>query len=352
MTPSDRSSKILLAGAIVSAAMHAGLATGFVRWSHAQAPRDSTPAPRPNSPKAPEPVPPPRHKPIKLGIAKSDATTVAWLGFEKPTEHQAEKGLIDQSAMTIAAPGPPAAAATPAPAEPSEPTPEPPAPAQPAAPPQTPAPAEPAPDFRELTESIAKTGERLIAMAQNVAAALEAAIPPAPPPPAPRQPPTTEPRVAAAPRPQNPKPPVPPTPAAGQSGMPGLPADKESVASAVKKSPTVRPGQVLAAQGLEIQTRHPRWATTTMLTRRPRNPTLIITFGPDGRVKSADFARDGGRTYNTGYSDVDEPLLNAVYAWTASGKAIQEAAARAASGDPGEADKGEVTIMLTVQLVG
>lgn len=114
-------------------------------------------------------------------------------------------------------------------------------------------------------------------------------------------------------------------PGAGRGeSMAGLPADREALAAAIRAAPAVRPGQVVAGQGLEILTRQPRWSTTTVLTHRPRNPVVEIVFDREGRVRRAQFVRDGQRVYNTGYEDVDQPLLSAIYAWQARGRVLAE----------------------------
>jgi hypothetical protein len=131
-------------------------------------------------------------------------------------------------------------------------------------------------------------------------------------------------------------------PAAGPSGADparGEVTDRESVALSVRRAPAVRlvEGRVQAAEGLEIQTRRPRWTNTVIATRNPRTPTVEIVFGADGRVRRAAFVSDGATVYSTGFEDVDQPLLNAVYGWTARGKAIDELE-----------EDGEVRILITV----
>ncbi len=379
MSRTEQSTRILMAGAVVSVAIHLLVATGFVRWSRVHGLEiGAAPAERE---KHPDSAPPPeqqRQKPdIRLGIDRSEAATMTWLGFETPTEHAALQATVEQSAMTLAAPGvsaptPP----NPAPAAPVAPetpemtrplaaTPEVPVAAAPAEA-QDPSPVPPLDEaarqevlksVRQAAEAVTAAGERVAAFTQDLAALLERV----PPPPAPRAKGQDQPDPAAPTRrdpamakPLAPAPTPPATPnqagakpagAAGQQGAPGNPSDKESIATAVKNSAATRlDGKVLAAQGLEIQTRRPRWEYTTMLTRQPRNPTLRITFGADGKVKRAEFVRDGSKIYNTGFDDVDEPLLTAIYSWTAKGKVLSEAT----KGDP---DAG-VTIMLTIILVG
>jgi hypothetical protein len=101
---------------------------------------------------------------------------------------------------------------------------------------------------------------------------------------------------------------------------PGEKDDREADASAVIDSVEVVPGKPAAAKGLRIQTSRPQWSMATKLTARPRNPTVRITFGPTGRVAKAEFVT--GKS--SGYVDVDQPLLNAVYRWTARGEAIDK----------------------------
>jgi hypothetical protein len=119
---------------------------------------------------------------------------------------------------------------------------------------------------------------------------------------------------------------------------PGQKDDREADASAVIDSIEVVPGKPAAAKGLRIQTSRPQWSMATKLTARPRNPTVRITFGPTGRVSKAEFV--AGK--NSGYVDVDQPLLNAVYRWTARGEAIDKLHA----GNP----KAGVTITVNILL--
>ena len=152
-----------------------------------------------------------------------------------------------------------------------------------------------------------------------------------------------------------PAPPAPPVPAVepppvavsasgGGGGTPGERSNKESTPVSVKDAPTVHPGHVVAAQGLEIRTVEPRWSTTTLMTKRPRNPTVLITFWRDGKVKDVQWAREGDTVYDTGSTEVNLPLMAALYAWTASGKPLNELDPK----DPGAC----VTIMMTVILTG
>jgi outer membrane biosynthesis protein TonB len=66
-----------------------------------------------------------------------------------------------------------------------------------------------------------------------------------------------------------------------------------------------------------VVTARPRWSTTTLLTAAPRNVRVRVAFDRAGRVVLAEFVGEG-----SGYADVDEPLLHAIYRWRASGERI------------------------------
>ncbi|MBK9189177.1 MAG: hypothetical protein IPM33_09515 [Phycisphaerales bacterium] len=120
------------------------------------------------------------------------------------------------------------------------------------------------------------------------------------------------------------------TPAAaqpgGNAGQIGLASDAESDASSIKEAIEYRLGKPLAGKGLKIRTLRPNWSVTTRLTASPRNPVVRVVFGRDGRVLDAKFVAG----QETGYPDVDAPILHAVYRWTASGEALTKLPA----GDP------------------
>lgn len=120
----------------------------------------------------------------------------------------------------------------------------------------------------------------------------------------------------AAPSPM--RPPMPPgTPATGQ-GV-GEKSDAQSDASAIAEALTIAPGRVAAHKGLRITTVRPQWSITTQRTVSPRNPVVRITFGRNGRVLKAEFIKG----QSTGYDEVDSPLLDALYRWTATGEALR-----------------------------
>lgn len=258
--------------------------------------------------------------PVRLGIERSRAVTMTWLGFEVPTEHAARQSEVEQSAMSPS----PAPARDPAPApevaEASDPS------AESAA-----RPARVVIAVRSLAQSIgeraaevAQIAESAIAVGLEEAAALalDAA--------------TQESETAASATPAEPE--------SVAGGAPGEEEPKESPATSLDQAIRVVPGKVAAGQGLEIFTQRPRWPLTTLALRAPRNPVLRITFGPGGRVVDARFAKEGSRELSTGFSDVDEPLLTAVYRWTARGKALDEL--------PAEDPEAGVTVNLRIILQG
>jgi TonB family protein len=108
---------------------------------------------------------------------------------------------------------------------------------------------------------------------------------------------------------------APETPA--PAGEPGERADKEAIATSIKQAVEYRNGRVLAGQGLDIRTVRPEFSTYTQLTALPRIPVVEITFDTAGRVKNVRLIQ------SSGYKDVDEPILNAVWAWTAKGKQLE-----------------------------
>ncbi len=331
-----RSSRHLLGVSLVlSLATHLSLAAAFVRISVGYA--DSNPASGTHAANlAFEPPEPPD---IRLGIDRSDAVTLNWLGFESPSEHEALEAETEQSAMTLAEGHQPDPAPAPMPEPAAVPAPEELAGGE--AREVTPVASQPIEAMRDLArEAMAAADDvtELLDAATRSAAALaqrwtEAASRVSTPQPAPIADSVS---TAAPPPPSRPR----PTP----GGQPGFLTDKEASASAIANAPSVRLGRVVAAEGLNIKTRRPTWSYSTQLLRRPANPVVQITFGRDGKVRSAGFARDGAVVRNTGFPDVDEPLLNAVYAWTATGQALHDL--------PEDDPDAGITVTLRVILIG
>jgi hypothetical protein len=250
------------------------------------------------------PIPEPT---LRLG-ADSDkpSTAMSWIGYSAPTEQAAAQGPVDQPALSLAAPAVPEQPSA-TPSAPQQPTSAPAAEEQPEAataaaaesPPLQDAPREP--DVAVTPPAAAGLSWRksLQDALETIARVRAAASPPPQQSPAPRA-----------------APPVPPSTVGSLS-------DRESVASAIRGATVVRPGQVLSAGGLDVRTVQPRWGRVTMRTAKPRNPTVAVTFAKTGKVKLADFAKDGDLIFDAGSPDLNEPLLNAVYAWTATGKALE-----------------------------
>jgi len=319
-------------------------------------------------PEAPRPATDPFEVelPMVLGIESSPHQNDTWLGFADPTEHKAPAASVEQSAMDpdAGAPGATNEQSSPgsAGAQASQPSKLPQvsdgSPAAPAdAPPEDPAkpdpivPAGPEPERTEVESQPATdrilvdplpvtAGESDLPAAEPSAKPSEELAPVSEPPvqPAtPQQPqPNESPKVTESPRPAvveptqpdvvAPGPPLqdsaqqPSTKAAAPAGeRPGEKTDRQSTASSLKATIEVIPGRTAAAQGLEIKTVRPRWSDTTRLTAAPRNPLVRVTFARTGKVTSAVFASG----MNTGWKDVDDPLLDAIYRWSAKGEALR-----------------------------
>jgi hypothetical protein len=305
MIPLATSNRALLVGAVFSLTAHAGGGLAFVwGWTHGNPPTHLPPNPDVT---AQDHFPPP----IRLGIERSNAVTMTWLGFETPTAHSADASEVEQSAMT------------PNPGEPS-----------PSNAPDAAASVELMPEgatqpnsgqIEAAREAVAAMARRLVDRAASLLTTtgetglpLDAAAPDTPDTPAAAVP-TTGMEVPVA----SEAPPAPPRPIRSNV-EPGIKADKESAAAALAQAVRVVPGRVIAAHGLELFTRRPHWAVTTLATRRPSNPVVWITFGRTGRVLEAGFLSDGEREFRTGYPDVDEPIISALYQWTAKGDQLRE----------------------------
>jgi hypothetical protein len=294
MTTLTRSNRALLTGLGLSLAIHLSALLGVGRMPLVSALASAVglpDAPNPADPATPLPA---EEVPLVLGIADSDAVTVNWIGFEDPTEHLAAAGPTDQPELSMD----PGAAADPALAAP---TPESPAPA-----PETPANPSPEPggtdptqvaDVAELDELLANLRPVMDQLLQLASSAL-AGAPPSPP---------------ADPQPQT-------SSSSDQgAGEPGEASDRESDPTAIIGTIDVRPGHPAAAKGLEIKTVRPNWPNLIRMTARPNNPLVIVKFHRSGQVFEANF--EPGET--TGSQSVDGPLLDAIYAWRASGEALR-----------------------------
>ena len=341
---------------------------------------DEEPPPKPAAPKeeptpAPEPPKPKEIDALLLGIAESDQDTENWMGFAEPTKHAALKSDVEQPALDPAAgtPAPPprgqpvpptvtavagsqgnAEAAAP-PAAPPMPPSLPPQPVKPqrvpSDPPTSQAPEDrgtPQPDDVDPDKPLLLEGKTEIEQAEPALRA-EFVGPPFEASKSEAQPDVSEsvevPPVISSP-------PQPPGDAA-QPGkqavivassvtdtpgtLPGEQSDREADAASREEAIEVRLGRPAAAKGLEIVTRRPEFSRVTRLTVYPPiNPRLRVTFGRDGRVTTAKFVDP------TGLAEVDSPVLNAVYRWTARGEALSKL--------PVENPQAGVTITVTILL--
>lgn len=353
MSPFIGSSRSLPLGVLFSVLVHGAGVTAIARYGDqlfAAAPRPHAAAPARDPMVVPEP---PLPAPLVLGLEESPHQTNTWLGFADPTEHKAPLATVDQAEMNPA-PGAGGDAKEPAPTNPSSQPPLPdthPTPDNPESPtPSTQPPprqpqVDPAPDPQpepRPTEVPPPAPTPVEAPAPTPAAAAPQIIPEQPPP----QPeelsvpandkagPPLE--STLGPRPQEPAEQTPPPPAsppppvssrdqipAGKpvkGDRPGEKSDRESTAASVNETVEVVPGRPAAAKGLEIKTIRPRWTETTKLVAVPRNPVVRVTFARSGRVSNAEFTAG----QNTGWRDVDEPLLDAIYRWTAKGEALRK----------------------------
>ncbi len=123
----------------------------------------------------------------------------------------------------------------------------------------------------------------------------------------------------------------------GGGNTPGDKSEKEADASSTTPSLEIRPGHPAAAQGLDIVTKRPNFTRLTRVVAYPeRNPLFKVTFNSRGVVTKVKLVE------SSGVKDVDEPVINAIYQWTAKGKALAELA----SGDPASGLTISVRILL------
>jgi hypothetical protein len=131
------------------------------------------------------------------------------------------------------------------------------------------------------------------------------------------------PPAPTTPEPQPVQTPQPPAADAGGRPTSAPRVDRDADPVRITDSPLpVRPGEVIAAEGIEIKTARAQFSLTTQLTAIPVNPVVSITFDVDGRVIEAKVLR------SSGYADVDGPLLTSLYRWRAEGEAFQRLGTR------------------------
>jgi len=217
---------------------------------------------------------------ILLGIERSDAQTVDWIGYEEYRRHVAPTAENNQAQMAVGVPR-----TAPEEAE-------------------RPEPARQRTTFRDAARAIeALILDRLFVDLENpdIFAAPERA----------REEGAPEERSEnAAPSP----PTAPPVPDAPEGN-----ADKEADATSTEDEEPIEYtlGQPLAARGLDIRTVRPEWSVRTRLLARPRSPLVRMHFDRSGKVVEAEIEE------STGHADVDRPLLDAIYRWRARGEGLE-----------------------------
>lgn len=208
---------------------------------------------------------------VKLGIDESQRVSIAWIGFTEETPHSGVQSETLQPQLSPEAASAAAKAAEQAAASASE-----------------------------LSESLLTRISELSKLAAKLEAAREAAE-----------------RAKAAEKPAEAEESNKAEPA--EPKKEAIPDDRESDATTTEM--TIRQndlGQVVARQGLRIQTYRPQFDATTrqleLRTRRGR-VTAVIRFTKSGSVLLASL-KEGTAT---GVDSIDQPILDSVYRWRASG---------------------------------
>jgi len=266
---------------------------------------------------------------LMLGLEESEASTIAWIGYDQYEEHLAKLSEIDQAAMTDAPPS----GALPMQAAPPQTNVEiaQSAPSVQRAPSELPIDVPPPPALLfEPAPLVAAPDQPLVLLPERIAetdtespsdrdAVKSASAPPGDDSVAPQ--PAIEPvppaRVAAdgehtdaqdAPAGQ----PVPPSDARGD--VTDLESDPTSI---IDVPPDYwKNGKPLAAQGMELKPQRPEFTTLVMVTAAPRNPLCAMIFDHRGVVVAATIVRSSGD------SRVDKAILDSLFGWRARGKPI------------------------------
>ncbi|MCB9838137.1 MAG: hypothetical protein H6813_02260 [Phycisphaeraceae bacterium] len=251
---------------------------------------------------------------ITLGIERSDAQTVDWIGYDEYRKHVVAQAPFNQALMAIggAAASAPAPEITPQPQDEQQHSPR--------------RPDEPAPNpARTIAEILL---DRILPDVENAF-------------------------VFAARRPSKtgeesersesqPTPAAQPGAASPESSTPDeRPGNADKDADAVSRESVIEIkdyvlGQPLAVEGLDIKTIRPEWSVRTRLLARPRTPVVRIHFNRAGKVVLAILEQ------STGEPDVDRPLLDAIYQWRAVGERLGDLS----KDDP----ESFVAISITIQL--
>ena len=225
--------------------------------------------------------------PIKLGIERSEAVTPNWLGFETPTPHVADPSPVEQSELTRAQ----------------------------------------GTEFDNLARALAAqvqaTTSQALTDAQAVLDMLRAELARAAAEALKNQPkpePKPTPAAETPPQPQS-DPAQEPTEATDseQEGSPGQQDTRSADATSLQmEMRRTQLGEVLASEGLKINTTRIRLTDLQRAMGRPPSPLVEIFFDHEGKVSKARIPDGRG----TGRSDMDNALINAIYEWTAQGKRI------------------------------
>lgn len=141
----------------------------------------------------------------------------------------------------------------------------------------------------------------------------------------PEDPPETHPEVLPTATPANPA-----TASAAQAGGSGTGggtpggvqaerSDREADARSIIDVPreTWINGRPLAARGVEIHTRKPVFPLLTRITTSPANPLCQIEFDRRGKPVRCRVLQSSGYA-----SEIDEPVLDALYRWRATGREL------------------------------
>ncbi len=320
----------LVVGVALSAAVHASVLVWSQVQSHGQVATSSD-----------DQVAPQVTQPLKLGIDRSSAATINWIGFESPTEHSATQSTVEQAAVTpVVGTTQVASEDQPSPPAEAESSPDQVATEQP----QQVLPEEsvqpPSDEISKPTIAIPSALAIPMDIFEPVATApvssTEALLNAEPAPevktslkeskPAQQAEPSESvsvPQKSSEAKPSE-KPQEAKTASADPSGTQGIKDTREADAST--KIPNLKwsPGKPIAGEGLDIATVRPQWSVTVKAIARPRNPVVQIHFGADGIVRRAEFLKVDGEHKGTGHPHVDGPLMDAIYRWTAKGKAIDE----------------------------
>lgn len=135
-----------------------------------------------------------------------------------------------------------------------------------------------------------------------------------PSPETPTPPPNEPGQTTSAPTPGAPAQPA--IPAGAGETSPGTQSDRESSATSVMTARRDQLGKPIAGKGLEIKTVRPRFTQYTRIMSAPRSPIYRIHFRRDGTVEKVETIR------SSGVSDVDRPVIDAIYKWRAVGEEL------------------------------